>query len=167
VTPAGGRIRRDERGAALLLAIAFLVVVGGIGGALLGAVTSGVNGRTRLDSARDRQYAADAAIETAIARVRTIAAPGPALSSCGGPDYLTLNGKQIRVDCTNAPTLTFRGFLQRNVIFSACEQASPDVACGGSSTPIVLRAQVNYQAIGSTVSPHVTRTWIQSWSVNR
>ena len=159
------RRAHDESGAALILAIAFLVVIGGIVAATLASMTSGLNDRAVLDGARDREYAADGAIQYAIAQVRTLPAPGPALTGCGTPAYHALDGVQIRVDCANVPTETFSGYLQRNVIFSACVVASPDVACGGPTTPVVVRAQVDFEATGSGATVNVTGTWIQSWSV--
>jgi hypothetical protein len=168
--------RRDERGASLVLAIVFLVVVGALTTATLAHITSGLNQRRTLDSVRDREYAADAAIEYAIADVRVAPGPGPALSSCPPPSPPTTDhthfgyhyqvaGKAMRVDCINAPTLTFGGFTQRNVIFVACEDSGSD--CGSpSGNKTIIRAQVNYQALGQLNAPVITGTQIQSWSVN-
>ena len=80
------RARRDERGATLILAIAFLVVIGGISSAVISSVTSGFNGRTVLDQVRNRQYAADGGVEYAIAQVRALAAAtGPAATWADRP----------------------------------------------------------------------------------
>jgi hypothetical protein len=171
------RSARDERGASLILAITFMVVVGGVSLATLSYVTNGASQRRILDQARNREYAADGAIEFAIAQVRDIATGGgPGVAPCGTPnagraDYSIpvpgqpappkLNNITIHVDCANAPTLADGGFLQRNVIFTACEGNKP---CGAVT---VVRAQVNYQATALGGTPIVTRTWIQSWSVNR
>lgn len=175
---------RDERGTSLILAIVFMVVVGMISAAVLPAITSSLRVRTTLDNIRDRQYAADGAIEHAIAQIRnpTPTPPptyrGPALSPCGpsvtnAPYYYTVTEDgasiHVRVDCAGEPTLTLGTsgpFLQQNVLFSACVVATPDVACGGATTPIVIRAQVNFQAVGAGSRLVIQRTWIQSWSVN-
>ena len=160
------RARRDERGASLILAIAFLVVVGGISSAVISSVVSGFNGRTVLDRARDREYAADGGIQYAIAQVRAVPLPvGPGLARCvnSGDHYNnTLNKVAIRIDCSYQPTLTIggRAFLQRNVVFTAC--VDKGTQCTDATT--VIRAQVNFEAVSS--SPNVTRTWVQSWSVN-
>ena len=61
--------RRDERGAALILAIAFMVIIGATAGATLAMVTSGLHNRRTLDTVHDREYAADAAVEYTIAAV--------------------------------------------------------------------------------------------------
>jgi hypothetical protein len=149
-----------------------MVVVGGVSLATLSYVTSGLGDRKVLDNVRDREYAADGGVQYAITQVRKLGGPGPGLAPCGGPYYHTsdgtaggapvLNKIKIRIDCTNAPATTGDGFLQRNVIFTACQGTAP---CGDSNA--IVRSQVNYQAIGVQGSLTVTRTWTQSWSVNR
>ncbi len=155
------RARRDERGATLLVAIGVVVVLGALSAGVIPFVTSGIKDRGVLDSVRNRQYAADGAVEYAIAHVRGVANVG--LGSCGGPDLRdgadAVDGVDIRVDCSNASTLTRGGFLQRNVIFNACVDTG--VACTDSTS--IVRAQINYQTDGTIVS----RTWVQSWSVNQ
>jgi hypothetical protein len=182
------RAVRDERGASLLLAIAFMVVIGMISSAILSSISSGLHVRTALDSARDREYAADGAVEFAIGQLRLRSASstygGPALAPCGpnianpnvpppaaAPFYHPLTEENvainIRVDCVGQPTLTLGSFVQQNVLFSACVKGTPDVACGTSGgPPIVIRAQVNFQTVGAGSTLQVQRTWIQSWSVN-
>jgi hypothetical protein len=167
------RVHRDEQGAALILAIVFLVIVGGIVAAGLSSITSGLNDRNILDAARQREYSADSAIDFAIATVRTMPAPtvfsGPGYTPCGPYSYElnSINGNvypKMRVDCTPAGTTSLSGFQQRDVVFAACIDVGQ--ACGGPSAPIVIRAQVNYEAAGTDASYQVTHTWIQSWSVN-
>lgn len=162
------RIQRDERGASLILAIAFMLVIGGIGGAVIGAVNSGTNARNVLDSVRDRQYAADAAIEKSIATVRASTDPPATLADCGGPwDYgnpNAVNNVPIHVDCRPVPAVTITGHIQHNDLFTACVGGVGDT-CGTSDHPVVIRAQVNFQTIGSGTNFVITRTWIQSWSV--
>jgi hypothetical protein len=167
------RVQRDERGTALILAIAFMLIIGGISGALLSSVASGLNSRQALDNARNREYAADGLIEYAIAQAR-----GPvagwntsadlltflaSASSCGGPYQSgvggapALNGfnntnKKLHVDCTPAPGQTQTGALTRNAIFTACAGST---TCTDAST--IVRAQVNFDS-ASTI--------VQAWSVN-
>jgi Tfp pilus assembly protein PilX len=159
------RTRADERGASLVLAIVFMVVIGAIAMATLSLITSGLNNRRTLDDVRDREYGADAAIEYAIAHVRTKTAPtgGPGIENCesGLPASYPVGGRNYHVDCANALASTLDGFLQRNVIFMACEGVTD---CNTNNE--IIRAQVNFQAIGGGASPVVvTRTWVQSWSV--
>jgi hypothetical protein len=59
-----------DRGAALVVAIAFVVMIGAIGAGLAGMITSSANNRVTLQLLRNREYAADGAIQQAIAEVR-------------------------------------------------------------------------------------------------
>lgn len=170
------RARRchGERGASLILVLAFMLVIGGIGAAVVSSVTSGLNSRNVLDDVRNRQYAADGGIEYAIATLRD--KPFIGLGACGDtaftpPDHYThrLNDILIRIDCANKSTvLPGSGLLQRNVVFTACEvdpEVDPDADTQCNSTPatsFIIRAQVNFAGKTS-----ITRTWVQSWSVNR
>ena len=66
-------------------------------------------------------------------------------------------------------TVTTAGdeFPQFNVIFTACEDKG--AACGGAHW-VVIRAQVNFEGGNGATNPatlNVTKTWVQSWSVNR
>lgn len=158
------RILRDEQGVALALVIGFIVLIGVVSSALLSSLISSVNQRATLDIVRDRQYAADAAVEKSIARVRGIANPGAGLASCAGPDTRNTNGITIRVECINVPTLTRKGFLQRNVVFTSCPDTAGHAACTTGTT--IVRAQVNYEAVDAE-TPVITRTSVQSWTVTR
>jgi hypothetical protein len=154
-----------ERGAALILAIGVMLLVGIISASLLAYITTSVKGRSDLDAIRNRQYAADAAIENAIDQVRALG--DPALSNCGGPYSSTVNGFTIHVICDENPTTAFNAgnpptfYLQRNVVFTAC--ATTDTPCPEDA--IVIRAQVNYEVPPGSTTP--IRTYVQAWSVNR
>jgi hypothetical protein len=164
-------LRRDERGAALILAIAFMVVIGAVSGAVLSMLTSGLSSRVALDGARDREYAADAAIQTAISQVYLAAntshqvpgQPCPVIAN----HALTNDGHTVTIhtDCVGAPALTRELYRQLNVIFTTCEQGK---VSGGACPPssVIIRAQVNFQATGAGADLHVQRTWVQAWSVN-
>ncbi|MGZ4677150.1 MAG: hypothetical protein ACXVKA_16080 [Acidimicrobiia bacterium] len=154
---------RDERGVALVLALAFIVLIAVVTSALLSSLASAVNEGATLANVRDRQYAADAAVEHAIARVRGLADPG--LVPCGGPDrnfQLAGSAFSIRVDCLSIPTMTFTGFVQRNVVFTSCLDSNNP--CDATNT--IVRAQVNYEATNASPTV-VTKTYIQSWTVTR
>ena len=167
------RQRDEDRGAALILAIGFVVVIGAISGGLAALATSGLNNRNTLELVRNREYAADGAIEKAISQVRPLSC-SPATGSIVDS---TINGVSIRVDWINACGVVLRGdrgttatasawdgsvVFQRNVIFSACVDPSPSSACDPAK--VIIRAQVNFQQglVGA-----VTKTYVQSWSVNR
>jgi type II secretory pathway component PulK len=154
--------RREEQGAALLLAIGFVLMIGAIGAGLLAFITTSVGHRAPLDSIRNRQYAADGAVEQAVASLRTSL---PAIGSVC-PTYITstaINGNTIRVDCQDARVLVAsQGVIleQRNFVFTAC--VSTGVACTDSTS--IVRAQVNFEKSGTGA---VTTTYVQSWSVNQ
>jgi len=168
------RVRHDERGTALLLAIAFMVVIGAVSSALLSSITSGLSSRHALDQARNREYASDGVIEYAIANARATVVTwdktslitflnSAAASGCGGPyapslgnvpSAAHLNNVDIRVDCTPAPAQTRAGYLQRNAIFIACVDTGSK--CTDSSA--IVRAQVNFADSGTTT--------VQALSVN-
>jgi hypothetical protein len=165
VTIPRARAQQRDAGASLILAIAFVVMIGAISAGLAGLVTSSLNNRGSLELVRDRQYAADGAIEQAISQVRLL--PGPALAACAladGSMVDTLNGVAIRVDWRNACGVV-RGsdgtvVAQRNVIFTACQNTG--VVC--TDVNVIIRGQVNFEQASSGA---VTKTYVQSWSVNR
>ena len=159
------KVRRmqGERGASLVLAIAFMVVVGAISSAVLATTTSGLQDRVVLDQARDREYTADAAIEIAITRVRNTG------GTCGSGDVpLTMSQDntniKIHVDCQASPsyiTLPDNTIAtQNNIVFTACvfSGSGNGNPCTAAST--IINAQVNFQ--GSSPA----KTYVQSWSVN-
>jgi Tfp pilus assembly protein PilX len=170
------RMQQDERGAALILAIAFMLVIGAVGGAVLSSVTSGLNDRVALDNARNREYAADGLIDYAIAKARapvtswnagtppsvtaflssasSIGCGGPYRSGVAGAPALNDVNNNLRVDCTPAPGQTRAGALTRNAIFTAC----PDTGAVCTDAAAIVRAQINFSDSGSTI--------VQAWSVN-
>ncbi len=169
------RYRNDE-GAALIMVLGMIVMVSAILGGLLSFIATSTRARVPLDATRARQYAADGAIEYAVGQVRdmpnhnTVVAPirpqRPAEDPCG-PYSQTLNTVDIRVDCTPAPQLVLAGgfpLMQRNVIFTACLDTG--IVCTDATT--ITRARVNFEAPDSPLSSPliITRTYVQSWSVN-
>ena len=158
------RIQRDQAGVALVLALSFMVLVGVVTSALLSSLISSVQQRSVLDDVRNRQYAADAAGEHEIARVRALPAPGAGSRPCAPASRIpySLNGFMIHVDCTDASLSTFTGFEQRNVVFTSCV----DTGSACTTTNTIVRTQVNYEGQGSP-TPTITKTYIQSWTVAR
>ena len=153
-----GQTHRDS-GAALLLAIGFVMMVSVISAGLAALATSGLNNRNTLEQVRNSQYAADGAIEQAISQVRTLTCSPPTgflvdSSFSSGPirvDWLNVCGSVTASDGTRYP--------QRNVVFSAC----PDLRAVCDPANVIIRAQVNFEPDSGTV----TKTYIQSWSVKR
>ena len=161
------RMRRDEQGVALVLALSFMVLIGVVTSALLSSLISSVQQRSVLDDVRNRQYAADAAVEKDIARVRALPAPGAGSRPCAPATRIpySLNGFTIHVHCTDVRTPTLTGFEQRNVVFTSCLDDGAS-ECTTVNTPPIVQAQVNYEGQGSP-TPVITKTYIQSWTVAR
>jgi hypothetical protein len=158
VTRPRPRPQHQDSGSALLLAIGFVLMVGAISAGLAAVATSSMNNRSTLQLVRNRQYAADGAIEQAIAQVRASTCTSP-----GGSIHNTLNNVAIRVDWVNACGVVKSSdngtvVSQRNVIFSAYCKNPTDANC--NFTEVIIRAQVNFQQTPS-------ETYVQSWSVNR
>ena len=153
----------EDRGAALLIAIGFVMMVSTIAGGLAAMITSGVGNRVSLEQLRNRQYAAEAAIEDSIVTVRqTLTNTGLATTPTCGTVSSGVNNVTIRVDC--APALNVvagsSGTLlaQRNVVFVACLNTGSACASGAA----IIRAQINFEQKGSGA---ISNTYVQSWSV--
>jgi hypothetical protein len=161
------RTASRDAGASLILAIAFVVMIGAISAGLASLVTSSLNNRGSLELVRDRQYAADGAIEEAISQFRLPPLVSPLVACASADGVVTdneLNGIAIWVDWRNVCGVV-RGsdgtvVTQRNVIFSACLDTG--VKC--LEADVIIRAQVNFEQSSSGA---VTNTFVQSWSVNR
>jgi hypothetical protein len=114
--------------------------------------------RSSLEILRNREYAADGAIELAITQAR-----GSDCSSTG-PLTDTTFGPAIRVDwttecSTGVPrSVGIIPYPQRNVVFSACLDKSPAKCLDAD---VIIRAQVNFEPQTGTV----VKTSVQSWSV--
>ncbi len=152
-----------DRGASLMMAIGFMVLIGAIAAGLSSLVTTSNYNRLTLEIVRDRQYAADGAIEEAISTVRFLDRAGDgSCEASAGSSSSGLNDLKIRVDwenvCGVVRTDTGELVAQRNVVFTACE----DTGSACREDAVIVRAQVNFE---QTATGEVTRTWVQSWSV--
>lgn len=152
-------------GASLMLAIGFVVMIGVISAGLISLATSSLNNRAALEQVRNREYAADGAIEVTVAQLRSSSVS--TLATCTAANGFvidTSNSLTMRVDWRNACSLvqTIDGAVvaQRNVVLSACENTG--ASCIDSA--VVIRAQVNFER---SATGGVARTYVQSWSVNR
>lgn len=163
------RAQHPDSGAALILVIGFILMVGMMGAGLIGLATTGLNNRTTLQIVRDRQYAADAAINQAIADARSRPPVTPCTAATGSTTYPQLNGAgvSIRVDwdnsCLNNTVISSDGssFPQRNIIFSAFCGDTSSANCNFAA--VIIRAQVNFEPASGVT----TKTYVQSWSVTR
>ena len=152
-----------DRGAALIIAIGFMVLVGFIVGGLASLITSGVGDTVALKNARNRQYAADAAVQQDIVQLRTALVSNANPSWCtSAHTYSDTGAPSIKVACTS-PTfgLTFANgviYAKRNVTFLACTDTV--ATCADGSPTLTLRAEVDFSKVGSAIT-----TYVQSWSV--
>lgn len=152
-----------DRGASLIMAIGFVVLIGAIAAGLSAMVTSSNFNRISLAGVRDRQYAADGAVEEAITSVRFLDRTGDgSCEASAGASTSELNQLRIRVDwenvCGVVRTETGELVAQRNVVFSACF----DLGAPCTEDEVIVRAQVNFE---QATTGDVTRTYVQSWSV--
>jgi hypothetical protein len=148
--------QHKDAGAALIMAVGFMLMVGTISGGLVALATTSMNHRNTLTALRDREYAADGAIENAIASERLITTCVAATRSITDS---TLNGVTIRVDsttaCNDVSDSNGDDYAQRNVTFSACVTTA--LACPAGSA--IIRAQVNFEPANGTVTDTVVQYW--------
>jgi len=153
-----GRRVHGEDGAALELALIFMVSTAFIVTVLLGFASTSSQATVVTRTSRGTDYDADAAMQSDIATIRATAGQGVFGSACASfTPAFTLNNpaRAVRVDCApvNGPS------SQRHVILSVCLVAvSPTPPCTDSQA--ILRADVTIYddtSFGRAVS-------IQSWS---
>ncbi len=154
----------DDRGAALIVAIGFVVMISMIGAGLTAMVTSEVGNRALLESVRNRQYAADGAVEQAIATLIDDLANGTAGCGLERATQTSANSVDIRVE-----TLVTCGAItgpdglpeaQVSGVFSACVESGR--ACAADD--VVVRAFVGFE---QDLDGAVLSTSVHSWSVLR
>jgi hypothetical protein len=124
---------RDEAGAVLILALLFLVAVGGIVGSLATWATNDLNNTAKFTSARTLQYAVSGATEVAIQNIRytpllaTTTAPAAPGSCWSGTSSLQIDNQNIDVWCSTQWTPTSSS--TRVVTFDACLHGATASAC--------------------------------------
>lgn len=163
------RTKRDrgEEGATLIFVIGFMVLVGLVCAGLATQLATSSKTRVALDKARNREYAADAAILTDLAQVRdNMTNNNQALAPCPSAKLTqTLNGVTIQVDCSFS-LFSLSGLLQRNARFRACVPQPGGADCPFAAS--IIDAQVHYQAPEPPNSNSITvdKTYVLTWSVN-
>ncbi len=168
---------RGEDGATLLFVIGFMVLTGLVVAGMVSRITSTTLDRSAFDTARNREYAADGAVETAIAQTRSQmqSAPAAACTVATGTTATivtqtsaqALNKVAVQVDCTQAvPAFTLSGSIQRVVSFTACPLQAAGHQCPAGSS--IIDTQVNFASTNSLAATSITvsSTVILSWSVN-
>ena len=128
---------RGDRGATLIIAIGFVVMIGAIAAGLSSLVVSAMGDRFILAELRDRQYAADGAIELAVAHVRSLdAAHGGTCSAPPGHIVDVLNEQSrtaiLRLGAKQEGILRKHlilpnGRIRDSVIFSILDDEWPEV----------------------------------------
>jgi hypothetical protein len=118
--------RRDEAGAVLILALVFLVAVGGVVGSLATWASNDLNNTTQFTTARTQQYSVSGATQTAIQAIRytpllsttTNASPPVACWGTGSLSEVTSNNLTVAVWCSTFATPL--SAISRTVTFDAC-----------------------------------------------
>ncbi len=117
----------DEAGAVLVLALVFLLIVGGVVGVLANWTTNDLNNTAKFTAARSLQSAANSATQVAIQSIRytPLLSPGQTLnasppSPCwtNGPGLPSIDGQSMDVWCSTAWNPTSSN--TRIVTFSTC-----------------------------------------------
>ena len=136
----GGAERRtpNEEGSSLILALVFLVVVGLLGGALATFTTTNLADTSQLQSVQARDFAAEAAVQVAIQKLRAAtpigSTPGYGSPACpalavtvpaAGPGGSTVS-ESLQVLCGfGTAALPF----ERQVVFAACPSSAAASSC--------------------------------------
>jgi hypothetical protein len=123
---------RDEAGAVMILALVFLVAVGGVVGSLATWATNDLNSTTKFTTARTLQYAVSGATEVAIQNIRytpllATTAQGTPGSCWGSSSSLQIDNQNIDVWCSTAFIAASPN--TRTVTFDACLHGATASAC--------------------------------------
>lgn len=97
---------RDERGASLILALIFIVVVAVLVGAVSSMAINDLNNTTQFNSATSLDYSASGVASLAIQSVRYTPTPNGVLGACwneaGGTSEETFNNITVAIWCQSA-----------------------------------------------------------------
>jgi hypothetical protein len=132
------RHRTDDGGAVLVLAVLFVAVVGLIGGALVGFAGSSLDQTRSLDADRSQSYAAESAIQVAIANVRNLKGGGnaPGYSNGGAPNACP----------------TTKVSIPQNGVNGAPTPEDIDVRCAVGKAPLPFERAITFAACPSGTS---------------
>lgn len=146
--------RRREEGSALVLALIFLTVCGVTIGALLTYANASSTSTTALRTTRGSDYDQDAAMNGAIAKLRSTGATCTAGSGNGYTPSWTLNNPSLalRVDCFSISSSA----TQRDDVLSVCLN-SQSTACPDNKS--LLRAEVIFYDTPSWGNSIDIQTW--------
>jgi hypothetical protein len=121
------RNERDENGAALVLALIFVVIVGLIATALLQWSSNDLSNTSHFKSARSVVYAAGGATEAAIWSARYSLTSGTNVLCPGTGSSISIGGQAIEVWCTTVSNPN--SAATRVVTLSACPATTSQSAC--------------------------------------
>jgi hypothetical protein len=158
--------RSSERGAALILALAVMVAIGGVLSGLTIFMSSSSRSSASLQDTRNQLYAADGAIEQSIRAVQqNTTLNGLVGAVCPAPiqPSYAANGFTVYIACAGQPAAALQGtqaVLYRNVLFTACEVPLVSNACPIES--VIISAKVNFP---TNAAGTITGAFVQSWSV--
>jgi len=144
----------DEAGAVIVLALVFLVAVGGVVGSLATWATNDINNTSKFTSARTLQYAVNGAVQTAVQSMRytpqlsttqNASSPGAPCWGTASSSQVTINGTKVAVWCSTA--WNPGSVSTRVVTFLACPvpagQTAAAIASSCASKPL-LDAVITY-----------------------
>jgi hypothetical protein len=154
---------RDESGAVLVLALVFLIVVGGVVASLATWATNDLRNTTNFKSARQLQYAANDATQVAIQAIRytpllgtnqTLNASPP--SYCWGnvsdpPQLPSIDGQTMAVWCSTVWNPSSAN--TRVVTFSTCPSSVSNAACAANPDLQAVVTFDDYPSGGAATSP--------------
>ena len=155
----GVRRQTDERGAILILALAYIIVVSVVVGALASWTSGDLNNTTKFSQVRNTDYAASSAVEVAINSIRytPLVGTGQTLGEVydcwgtTGTSSLTTDGYDIDTWCSTLMNLGSKN--TRVVTVSACLSTVASATC--VATPL-LQAIVVFNDYPSASSPPLT-----------
>ncbi len=144
--------RRDERGASLILALLFIVVVGVIIGAISSLTLNDLNNTGKFDTASAQAYSASSVVNVAIQTVRyTPQSSANVLGTCWGssPSKLTFNGIQVEIWCET--TVNSGSSQSRVVSMYACNTSTTTTGSTCQANPLltVVEAYDDYSTSGT------------------
>ena len=146
---------RDERGASLILALIFIVVVAVLVGAVSSMAINDLNNTTQFNSATSLDYSASGVASLAIQSVRYTPTPNGVLGACwneaGGTSEETFNNITVAIWCQSA---SHSGSSQSRVVtMYACNnnpgQNATASSCQSNPLLTLVEAYDDYSAAGT------------------
>jgi Tfp pilus assembly protein PilX len=140
--------RGGEEGAALIIALVFILTMGLLTGVLVTLASTNLMATTNLQAQRVGQYAADGALDVAVQTVRYMS-PGATLTNCGSKAVVAV---AIPTSGSNQDVTVYCGTAAlggaRQVTFWACPtSASTSASSLSCQTAATSQAQILYNDV--------------------